>query len=155
MESLNDLFWGKKHCSIRPNQGERIIIGLFMADGVQCHFAYAADKLIKDLLPDGDISWLNRIYALKQLAASCQSDLLKGHNGQCFLSESDLEYLSIYANNLLTFSKPVPLNVPLDENTFDKLFEKIRVYFTLIGLIYSPHLCMAPVNTRLSCVTTG
>ncbi|RQP14176.1 MAG: hypothetical protein EAS52_17990 [Parapedobacter sp.] len=40
-----------------------------------------------------------------------------------------MEYLSVYANNLLTFSKPVPLNVALDEHTFDRLFEKF--VFTL------------------------
>ncbi|GGC14614.1 hypothetical protein GCM10011386_02920 [Parapedobacter defluvii] len=125
-------FYSILYCSIRPNQDERITIGLFMADGVQCHFAYAADKLnvIKDLLPDGGYQLVkSNLRAIEQLATSCQSDLLKGHKGQRFLSESYLEYLSVYANNLLTFSKPVPLNVALDEHTFDRLFEKF--VFTL------------------------
>ncbi|MBK1439646.1 hypothetical protein JHJ32_06590 [Parapedobacter sp. ISTM3] len=125
-------FYSILYCSIRPNQDERITIGLFMADGVQCHFSYSADKLnvIKDLLPDGGYQLVkSNLRAIEQLAASCQSDLLKVHKGQRFLSESYLEYLSVYANNLLAFSKPVPLNVALDENTFDKLFEKF--VFTL------------------------
>ncbi len=120
-------FYSILYCSIRPNQDERITIGLFMADGVKCYFAYTADKLnaIKDLLPEGAYQLVkSNLRSIEQLAASCQSDILKAHSGQRFLSESYLDYLSVYANNLLTFSKPVSLDVPLDEATFNKLFEK-------------------------------
>ncbi len=143
-------FYSILYCSIRPNQDERITIGLFMADGVQCYFAYAADKLsvIKDLLPDGGYQLIkSNLRAIEQLAASCQSDLLKGHKGQRFLSESYLEYLSVYANNLLTFSKPVPLNVTLDENTFNKLFEKF--VFTLPKQQQKEHDSVAYAKRRL------
>ncbi|PPK98236.1 hypothetical protein [Parapedobacter indicus] len=143
-------FYSILYCSIRPNQDERITIGLFMADGVQCHFAYAADKLnvIKDLLPEGGYQLIkSNLRAIEQLATSCQSDLLKGHKGQRFLSESYLEYLSVYANNLLTFSKPVPLNMALDEHTFDKLFEKF--VFALTGQQQSGQDPVAHAKQRL------
>ncbi len=125
-------FYSILYCSIRPNQDERITVGLFMADGTQCYFAYAADKLnaIKDLLPDGAFQLIkSNLRAIEQLVVSCQSDILKAHSGQRYLSESYLDYLSVYANNLLTFSKPVSLDVPLSKDAFNKLFEKFVFAF--------------------------
>ncbi|WP_436833246.1 hypothetical protein [Parapedobacter sp. DT-150] len=143
-------FYSILYCSIRPNQDERITIGLFMADGVRCYFAYAADKLnvIKDLLPDGVYQLVkSNLRSIEQLASSCQADVLKGHTGHRFLSESYLDYLSVYANNLITFSKPVPLNTELSEETFNKLFEKF--VFALPKQQVKGHDPIAYVKKRL------
>ncbi|MDM8173658.1 hypothetical protein QT327_04660 [Olivibacter sp. 47] len=120
-------FYSILYCTIRPNQGERISIGLFMADGERCFFSFSKEKLniLKELIPGDAFSLLkSNLRAISELANAYADDFMHAHKSSSILSESYFSYLSVYANNLLTFSAPTKINITLDQNNFNRLFEK-------------------------------
>lgn len=120
-------FYSILYCTIRPNLDERISIGLFMANDRECYFHYSKDKLniIRDLLSADAFQLLkSNLKAIESLAINCQTDQLNVYKGKSFLAEGYFNYLSVYANNLLTYSKPIEINIELNQVRFDQLFEK-------------------------------
>ncbi|MCF8453927.1 MAG: hypothetical protein K9G42_12030 [Pedobacter sp.] len=55
---------------------------------------------------------------------SAHDGLMLGFKGQDYLKESYFNYLSGYANNLLTYTPPVRVDPGLDRGIFEKLFKK-------------------------------
>ncbi|MDA9554848.1 hypothetical protein N9R54_01310 [Pelobium sp.] len=120
-------FYSILYCTIRPNLDERISIGLFMANDKECYFHYSKDKLniIKNLLSaDGFQLLKSNLKAIESLSINCQTDQFNVYKGKSYLVESYFNYLSVYANNLLTYSKPTEINLELNQVKFNQLFEK-------------------------------
>lgn len=120
-------FYSILYCSIRPNLDERVSIGLFVANEKECFFDFSKEKLniIKGLLPlEGFQLLKSNLKALSTLASNCETDLLNVYKGKSFLTEGYFGYLSTYANNLLTYSKPIELQLELNHLVFNQLFEK-------------------------------
>lgn len=120
-------FYSILYCTIRPNQGERISIGIFFGNQNQCYFDYSNEKLyiIRDLLsPQGFGLLKSTLKSIKQLTTVCIEDTFKSHMGHASLSESYFGYLAVYANNLLTYSNPININLEVNDDVFKRLFQK-------------------------------
>ena len=111
---------------------EKVSIGLVMSNGDHQFFKYSQPKLnaIKGLL-DVESNHILKSY-LKSLdkeinvATESGKDLFSIDipSKAKWVSNSYISYLSKYSNNLLQFSEPKYIDVPLSDITFRKVFEK-------------------------------
>jgi len=120
-------FYSILYCTIRPNVDERVSIGLFIGNERTCKFQFSAEKLtvIKGLFSDNAFGMLKiSLKSLQKLSQECETDFLNTYRGASTLKEQYFSYLSKYANNLITYSSPKGIDIDLNQNVFDKLFEK-------------------------------
>lgn len=111
---------------------EKVSIGLVMSNGDHQIFKYSQSKLfaIKGLL-DNESNNILKSY-LKSLEKEINVVTESGKelfsidipSKAKWVSNSYISYLSKYSNNLLQFSEPKFIDVPLTELTFRKVFEK-------------------------------
>ena len=120
-------FYSILYCTIRPNVDEKISIGLFIGNERTCKFHFSADKLsvIKGLFTESAFSMLKiSLKSLQKLSEECEIAFPDIYKGASALQEQYFTYLSKYANNLITYSSPKNIDIELNQNVFDKLFEK-------------------------------
>lgn len=120
-------FYSILYCTIRPNLDEKISIGIFMADGEHCKFSYSVEKLkvIKDLFTaEAYASIKLHLKSLSTLSVECMSDALHSDRGQTIFREEYFNYLSRYAQNLITYSSPNHIDLEITDSIFNALFEK-------------------------------
>ncbi|SEB20664.1 hypothetical protein [Pedobacter hartonius] len=120
-------FYSILYCTIRPNVGERVSIGLFVGNESTCKFEFSAHKLsvIKGLFSESAFSMIKiSLKALQKLSQESKGDILETYKGTSTLKEHYFNYLATYANNLITYSTPKRIDLDLNQNIFDKLFEK-------------------------------
>jgi hypothetical protein len=120
-------FYSILYCTIRPNVDERVSIGLFIGNESSCKFQFSAEKLsvIKGLFSENAFNMLKiSLKSLQKLSSECETDFLETYRGSVTLKEQYFNYLSKYANNLITYSPPKGIDIDLNQNVFDKLFEK-------------------------------
>jgi hypothetical protein len=106
---------------------ERVSIGLFIGNETTCKFHYSAEKLtaIKGLFSDSAFGMLKTgLKSLQKLSLECETDLLGTYRGASALKEQYFNYLSRYSNNLITYSAPKGIDIEINQETFNKLFEK-------------------------------
>lgn len=126
-------FYTILYANIRPSVDERVSIGLLLRNDRQYFFEYSTDKLdvIRGLFT-AEAFGLLRNY-LKNLKAYLSlpysetvgiSDLPMDTRKKDFLEASYVEYLSRYSNNLITFDAPKIIDIPFQQETFDRLFVK-------------------------------
>lgn len=103
---------------IRQDISERICIGMIILDGSDITVRYSDNKLraLKYLFPQSKYDFINR--AVRGLP----------HNN-AITSKKDIDYLSRYSNNLITFSPLQTINIePTDSNKkwlFDNYVESL------------------------------
>lgn len=108
---------------------ERIGVGMLLVSGDQLYFRVAEDKLaaLKGVLSAEKISFA-RTYLrnLQREVESTRKQILPGFSTITppWSSKSYMDYLSKYANNLLQFSEPKALDIPVNTNVFAELFKK-------------------------------
>ncbi|MGQ7854416.1 hypothetical protein ACUN24_09215 [Pedobacter sp. WC2501] len=120
-------FYSILYSTIRPNLDEKVSIGLFMGDGERCIFQYSAEKLliIKDLFSNSAYQNIRTsLKSLSNLAEECSNDHLKSHRSFRIMEVDYFDYLSRYAQNLVTYSPPKSIDIQLTKDNFEKLFEK-------------------------------
>ena len=120
-------FYSILYCTIRPNLDEKVSIGLFIGNENVCKFQYSVEKLnvIKGLFSDSAFNTLKiSLKSLQKLSAECESDILGAYKGVLTLKEQYFTYLSRYSNNLITYSEPKAIDVDINKEVFNKLFEK-------------------------------
>lgn len=126
-------FYTILYANIRPSVDERVSIGLLLRNEQQYFFEYSTDKLdvIRGLFT-AEAFGLLRTY-LKNLKSYLSlphpetigiSDLPMDTRKKDFLEASYVEYLSRYSNNLITFDAPKIIDIPFQQETFDRLFVK-------------------------------
>ena len=125
-------FYTILYANIRPSVDERVSIGLLLRNEQQYFFEYSTDKLdiIKGLFT-AEAFGLLRNY-LKNLKSYLSlppetigiSDLPMDTHRKDFLEASYVEYLSRYSNNLIAFDTPKIIDIPFQQETFDRLFVK-------------------------------
>lgn len=133
-------FYTILYCPIRPVIDERLSVALLVKGDNKVYFKYSSEKLriIKGLLPEPAFNLLRtslrNIYKLFDdnkkvttigLFPDEEIPLLSTN----ILDENYINYLSNYTNNLLNFSKPKEIDVDVNEDAFNKLYEKL--IFTL------------------------
>jgi hypothetical protein len=120
-------FYSILQIPIRPAGQEQLNIGLlFVGDG-QSYFKFSNKKLefIKKLIPSGSHNLLRSyLFGL--------SEKMKVDNEapqSKFRNPDFVSYLSNYNNNLLVFSKPVAIDLEVNEKNYQTLFEKFVFSF--------------------------
>lgn len=107
---------------IRPSSQEQLNIGLLLVDDRNLLFKFSAKKLefIKKLLPETSFNLLKSyVFGLaEKLSSEDERMRLK------FSKTEFVSYLSNYNSNLLTFSKPTPIELEVTNQNFRTLFEK-------------------------------
>jgi hypothetical protein len=116
-------FYSILYTTIRPIAKEQLSIGLFMSDSKKSYFHFSNEKvsLAKRLLTNSSYSLL-RSY-LEGLRKDIQ--MRDDDSGFSDISPEYFNYLSNYCNNLISFSKPTPINIEFNKESFEKLFEKL------------------------------
>ena len=119
---------------LHPETGERVSIGLIMSDGNDSIFDYSRNRLaiVKNLLPDGQFNFIkDYLKSVSQISSSFEKlkeqfsihHELDGRN--VIINEPYIQYLSVYSENVLTFSKPVKIDLPVGHDIFHSLFTKL------------------------------
>jgi hypothetical protein len=115
------VFYSILYASIKPIANEQLSIGFFMSDSSKTFFHFSNEKInfSKKLLSASAFNMLKNY--LEGLDREFNS---KSNNGDDRIIPLDFNYLSNYSNNIVSFSKPTPINIELSQNSFEKLFEK-------------------------------
>ena len=112
---------------------ERLSIGLIMSDGENHYFKYSQSKLqiIKALVSTKMHSLLKVYFKNLDNETNQRINLNNEIFNKSFNDEkgkwinlSYLTYLSKYSNNLIQYSEPKPIGIVLNDENFNKLFEK-------------------------------
>ncbi|MBC7588530.1 MAG: hypothetical protein H7178_09230 [Chitinophagaceae bacterium] len=118
--------------SIRPEIQEKISIGLYLFDDKKVLFHYSKNKLeiIKELFNKSVYAVLKD--SLKNIFSSIDSTYNSDHSSLSFLNSVNkpfnnkafINYLSSYNNNLVVFSNPIKIDLPLTNEVFQSLYKK-------------------------------
>ena len=118
---------------VRPESEEKIALGIFLSDGENSLFNYSGDKLslLKDLIDEVQhkfirnyLKAIERVTSKKEEANSQISIPDVPRLQELFINEPSFEYMSIYNRNMAVFSKPVKIDLPVNDEIFARLFEK-------------------------------
>jgi hypothetical protein len=110
---------------------ERLNLGILMLNNQgNTIFKYSAEKLtlVKKLFSENGYKNLKSFISNldHKINIDAKTELIKSND---FSSLSYLDYLSNYANNLILFTKPQPIDIELNESNFQILFEKFIFKF--------------------------
>lgn len=127
-------FYSILYAVIRPETDEKIAVGLILSDGNNSLFEHSKHKLsaIRSLLGGSEYKFIqNYISSVKRTI----TDSLKNLNQHSIfefidakhpvINESYFQYLSVYSTNLVWFSKPLQIDVTINQEVFEKLFTKL------------------------------
>jgi hypothetical protein len=106
----------------RPAGQEQLNIGLLLIGDNASYFRFSNKKLefVKKLIPDNSYGLL-RSYLFNLAEKIKEED--EGLQSR-FRNTDFISYLAAYNNNLITFSKPTPIDIEVNEQTYQALFEK-------------------------------
>ena len=115
--------------SIRPEVQEKITLGLFLMDDKKVFFKSSKNKLgsAKTLFSDNAYASLKDGLKNIEVTVEKQNKLNRKHelgfDRNNVLTNSYLEYLSRYNNNILTFSSPKEIELEANSSSFSNLFK--------------------------------
>lgn len=144
---------------IHPVSGEKISVGLLLSDGIRSLFDFSENRLsLLNSLVDKETKKFIRHY-LKSIELVLdkidinqdQLTILDEAGKNLVVNESYISYLSVYNQNVISFSKPVSINVKVEEQVFTTLFSKfideetnvkshIKSHFQLIKSDFFPRV---------------
>ena len=114
--------------------GERFNIGLLCVDGNKAFFHYSKKKLnivgklfsksAKELIISSFKSIDTTVAEFNQTKIGLDSFMDKSNTSMNSLSHSYLNYLSRYNNNLIQFSEPTSIDLEINRDVFESLFQK-------------------------------
>lgn len=115
--------------STKPFLGEKIGVGLLCvtSENVFFHFSHEKFKLISKLLPtEARLLALNSLKSIESIVSTENEvkNQLIGQNRNIAVSESYINYLHRYNNNLIQFSQAEQIDVEMDLNDFRKMVQK-------------------------------
>lgn len=106
----------------RPAGQEQLNIGLLLVGDSASYFRFSSKKLefVKKLIPDNSYILLRSYLFNLAEKIKTENDALRSR----FRNTDFISYLSAYNNNLITFSKPLPIDIEVNVRTYQALFEK-------------------------------
>lgn len=117
---------------INPSTGEKISLGLLLSDGNQSRFSFSENRisLLNDLL-DKETRRFIRQY-LKSIENviekidinEMQTSIFEETGKNVIVNEPYIAYLNVYNQNVIAFSKPVSIDVAVNDQIFSTLFGK-------------------------------
>jgi len=123
-------FFSIIYLTLNANLNEKISIGLLMSDGENSIFKISNPKMniVKGLLPNQNYNLLKAYFKNMNYAIAAKSDEytldIKVDQSKKWLNESYFSYLHRYSNNLVSFSEPRTIELPIEESSFRKIFDK-------------------------------
>jgi hypothetical protein len=126
-------FYSIVYALITPQTGEKISLGLLLSDDEKSIFRFSKAKLsvVHSLVGDEQSRFIaDYIHSLdRQCNAkdSCRPeiDLDFADAAKSLVSERYIDYLSVYNQNIITFSKPVVIDMEISPASMDILFPKL------------------------------
>lgn len=127
-------FYSIVYANIRPSVDERLSVALLVSADNRLIFHHAPEKVeaLRMLMPAEAYSLVRTL--IKNLDEYIANpDPVNQHFKyrtvtesfeRRFLDKSYISYLATYSNNLLTFSEPKSINLPVSDNLFIQLFQK-------------------------------
>jgi len=115
-------FYSILQVPIRPAGQEVVNLGLLLMGDQESYFRFSNRKLefVKKLIPENSFALLRSyLFGLSEKIKT-EDELLQTK----FKSTEFVSYLANYNNNLITFSKPTPIDLETSERTYQLLFEK-------------------------------
>jgi hypothetical protein len=126
-------FYSIVYALITPETGEKIALGILLSDGENSLFRYSKLKLaiVHSMVSAEQGKFISDyLHSLNKL--SNPNNIFKADLGLEFadlgkslISESYIAYLSVYNQNILTYSKPVLIEMEVTTEATDILFRKL------------------------------
>lgn len=127
-------FYSIVYANIRPATDERVSIALLLRDENRLIFHYAPEKVdaLRNLLPAEAYSLIRMLVKNLDEYIANPGPVNKHFNYKVdieyfekrFLDKNYVSYLATYSNNLLTFSEPKAIELPVTDEAFVRLFQK-------------------------------
>lgn len=127
-------FYSIVYANIRPSVDERVSIALLLRDDNRMIFHHAPEKVdaLRVLMPAEAYSLVRVLIKNLDNYIANPEPVNKHFNYKVgtesferqFLEKSYVSYLATYSNNLLTFSEPKALDLPVTDEAFTRLFQK-------------------------------
>jgi hypothetical protein len=119
---------------INSVSGEKISIGLLLSDGNRSLFDFSENRLsLLNSLVDKETKKFVKQYLksiesiIKKIDVNQDQLTIHEETGKnLIINEPYISYLSVYNQNVISFSKPVSIDVRIEEKIFSKLFEIYR-----------------------------
>lgn len=117
---------------INPISAEKISLGLLLSNGNKSFFDFSTNRLsLIGSLIDKENKKFIKLY-LKSIENVIQHidinqdqfTILDEYGKNVIINESYIDYLSIYNQNVVTFSKPIAIDVEVNQIVFEQLFSK-------------------------------
>ena len=117
---------------INPISAEKISLGLLLSDGNRSFFDYSSSRLslVSSLLDKESKKFIRQyLKSIDSVISSIdinqkQTTILDEVGKNLIINEPYIGYLSVYSQNVISFSKPVSIDVNVEESVFEELFTK-------------------------------
>jgi hypothetical protein len=117
---------------INPSTNENLSLGLLLSDGNNSFFSYSRNRfsILKEMIQPEKKKFIDSyLKSIKKIIDKVdineiQSTILIEEGKNIIVNEKYIDYLSVYNNNVITFSKPVSIDVEVRPEIFDKLFAR-------------------------------
>lgn len=126
-----DTFFSIIYVTLNASLKERISAGMIMSNGKETKFKFSLSKLsiIKQLLPSQNHSFLKAYFKSIDKEISSFGDHkdqldFQTDKGNNWINKGYFGYLSRYSNNIVEFSKPIKIDVNLDQASFNTIYNK-------------------------------
>jgi hypothetical protein len=135
---------------INPVSGEKISLGLLLADGNKSIFNFSDTRLsLIGSLVDKDSKKFIKQYlrsvenVINKIDTNHdQLTIFEKEGKNLIINEPYIEYLSIYSQNVISFSKPVAIDVKIEQAIFESLFTKFIDEETKAEKTYKSNILM-------------
>ncbi len=117
---------------INPITSDKIATGLLLSDGQNSLYTYSGNRLsfIKSLVSKEQFSFIkdylksfNEI--IEKIDTNPEEQMAFDYaDDKLIINEPYFEYMSVYGHNVVTASKPVQIDVSVNKNNFNQLFQK-------------------------------
>ncbi len=131
-------FYSILYAMINAYTGDKVSVGLLMIGEDEVYFNYSKQKLsiIKKLYPGSASSLLtdslknieSTVKTHNKISDANEIGLHFDKSSSHVFTQQYIDYLSVYGQNLLTFSSPNYLEVKPSDDIFEKLFQKFVGY---------------------------
>lgn len=123
-------FYSLLSAVINPVSSEKISLGLLLSDGNTSLFGYSSNRLslIRSIIEKESFGLVKEyLKSIRTVIEKIdfnqnQQTIYEAEGKNLMVNESYISYLSDYSSNIISFSKPVAIDLPVKQDIFDKLF---------------------------------
>ena len=133
---------------INPTSGEKISLGLLLSDGNTSFFDFSGSRLslIGSLIDKERKKFISQYLksidnVIKRIDINQEQVTIFADSGKnVIINEPYIEYLSTYSQNVISFSRPVAIDVNIEQSVFETLFSKFIDEVTIVKSIQKSNI---------------